>query len=145
MTGCDVFFDAIGDLDYDGTSYWADWPTSAYPSRFPGAIAQAQPTTGRGMPYPKIQFVTDLSATEEGCDVTSGDGCVMPPPGPGNFYPYWTLARDRELGCTWQFGNAGRTGQSFGRDAQWGSVTPTSIGAFQSAILPNPSCFSQRQ
>ena len=145
VTGCDVFFDAIGDLDYDGTSYWADWPTSAYPSRFPGAIAQAQPTTGRGTPYPKIQFVTDLSATEEGCDVTSGDGCVMPPPGPGNFYPYWTLARDPELGCTWQFGNAGRTGQSFGKDAQWGSVTPTSIGAFQSAILPNPSCFSQRQ
>jgi hypothetical protein len=144
VTGCDVFFDAIGDLDYDGTSYRADWPTSAYPGKFPGAIAQAQPTTGWGKGYPQIQFVTDLSATEEGCDVSSGEGCVMPPPGPGNFYPYWTLARDRELGCTWQFGNAGGTGQSFGGDAQWGTVTPTSIGAFQSDIKPNPDCFSKR-
>jgi hypothetical protein len=142
VTGCDVFFDAIGDLDYDGTSYWADWPTSSSPGRFPGAIAQAQPTTERGQTYPQIQFVTDLSATEfaSNCDTTTGAGCVMPPPGPGHFYPYWTLVRDPELGCTWQFGNAGRTGNSFGGDAQWGTVTPTSIGAFQSAIQPNPSC-----
>ncbi len=141
-----MFVYAIGDLDYDGPSYCADWPTSAYPGRFPGATAQAQPTSG-GRSYPQIQFVTDLSATEfaSGCDLTTGADCIMPPPGPGHFYPYWTLVRDSELGCTWQFGNAGRTGDSFGGDAQWGSVTPTSIGAFQSAIQPNPGCFSRRQ
>jgi len=139
VTGCDVFFDAIGDLDYDGTSYRADWPTSSYPGRFPGATAQGQPTS-EGRQYSRIQFVTDMSATEENCDTATGAGCVMPPPGPGHFYPYWTLVRDRELGCTWQFGNAGRTGQSFGGDTQWGTVNPNSIGAFQSAILPNPSC-----
>jgi len=138
VTGCDVFLDAIGDLDYDGTSYWADWPTSAYPGRFPGATAQAQPTSD-GSPYSRIQFVTDMSATEENCNTTTGAGCVMPPPGPGNFYPYWTLVRDPELGCTWQFGNAGRTGESFGGDAQWGTVNPNSIGAFQSAIQENPT------
>ena len=52
VTGCDVFFDANGDLIYDGTYYRADWPTSAYPGWFAGAIAQAQPTTGRGQTYP---------------------------------------------------------------------------------------------
>ena len=144
VTGCDVFYDAIGDLDYDGTSYWADWPTSAYPGKFPGATAQVAPTSN-GSPYSRIQFVTDMSATEENCNTQTGAGCIMPPPGPGHFYPYWTLVRDPQLGCTWQFGNAGRTGNSFGGDAQWGSVTPTSIGAFQSAILPSPSCYSQRQ
>ena len=38
VTGCDVFFNAIGDLDYDGTSYRADWPTSVIPGRFPGGV-----------------------------------------------------------------------------------------------------------
>jgi hypothetical protein len=147
VTGCEVAFDAIGDLDYDGTSYRADWPTSSSPGQFPGAMVQAQPTTG-GRTYPQIQFVTDVSATEfeTNCDTTSGAGCIMPPPGPGNFYPYWTYAPDREFGCSWQFGNAGRTGQSFGGDAQWGTVNPSSDGAFQSAIEPNPSsCFPRRQ
>ena len=139
VTGCDVFFDAIGDLDYDGTSYRADWPTSSQPGRFPGATAQAQPTSnGRG--YSRIQFVTDMSATEENCDIVSGAGCVMPPPGPGHFYPYWTLVRDPELGCTWEFGNASRTGESFGGDAQWGTVNPNSLGAFQGPIMANPGC-----
>jgi hypothetical protein len=99
VTGCDVFFDAIGDLDYDGTSYRADWPTSSQPGRFPGATAPAQPTSnGRG--YSRIQFVT----------------------------------------CTWQSGNAGPTGDSFGGDAQWGTVNPHSLGAFQGPIMANPSC-----
>ena len=144
VTGCDVFTDAIGDLDYDGTPYYADWPTSSSPTRFPGAIAQAQPTS-QGRSYSRIQFVTDMSATEENCDVVSGAGCLMPPPGPGHFYPYWTLVRDPELGCTWQFGNAGRTGESFGGDAQWGTVNPSSLGAFQSAIQANPRTCSQKR
>ena len=143
VTGCDVFFDAIGDLDYDGTPYWADWPTSETPGRFPGATADAQPTSF-GRTYPQIQFETDLADTEPACDLTTGAGCTVPPPGPGNFYPYWTLVRDRELGCTWQFGNAGRTGQSFGGDAQYGQITFNPPGAFTSAIQPNPSCFSRR-
>jgi hypothetical protein len=139
VTGCDVFFDAVGDLDFDGTSYRADWPTSSAPGRFPGAFAQAQPTSG-GHSYPRIQFVTDVSGSEQGCDLTTGAGCTMPPQGPGQFYPYWSLVRDRELGCTWQFGNV-QTGENFGRNAQWGSVTPSSIGAFTGPIMRNPrSC-----
>ena len=139
MTGCDVFYDSIGDLDFDGTPYRADWPTSTRPGTFPGAFAQAQPTSS-GQTYPQIQFVTDLSASEQSCDLTTGAGCTVPPPGPGHFYPYWALVRDPQLGCTWQFGNV-QTGENFGGNAQWGSVTPSSIGAFTGPILPNPrSC-----
>ena len=139
VTGCLVFFDAIGDLDYDGTSYYADWPTSSSPNRFPGTFAQAQPST-QGRPYPQIQFETDTADTESTCDLGTGAGCMMPPPGPGNFYPYWTLVRDHQLGCTWQFGNAGQTGQSFGGDAQYGQITFAPPGAFTSQIQRNPSC-----
>ncbi len=139
VTGCDVFTNAIGDLDYDGTPYRADWPTSVIPGRFPGAFAQAQPTS-LGRPYPQIQFETDLSATEQGCNVTTGADCVVPPHGPGNFYPYWSQARD-VLGCTWQFGNV-RTGETFGGDRQYGAVGPSTIGAFASPVTPNPNCGS---
>ena len=95
VTGCDVFTDAIGDLDYDGTSYYPDWPDSVTPDRFPSTFLQLQPTTNGGHRYPKVQFMTDASATEfnTNCDLNSGAGCVLPPKGPGNFYPYWTQAR----------------------------------------------------
>ena len=90
--------------------------------------------------------VKALNALLARAEIAGIAGCIMPPPGPGNFYPYWTYAPDREFGCSWQFGNAGRTGQSFGGDAQWGTVNPSSDGAFQSAIEPNPSsCFPRRQ
>ncbi len=135
VTGCDVFFDAIGDLDFDGTSYRADWPTSTVAGKFPGSFAQAQPTSS-GKPYGRIQFVTDLSASEQNCDLTTGAGCTVPPKGPGHFYPYFTLSFVPGLGCTWQFGNV-QTGQTFGGDAQYGSVTPSTIGAFASPIMPN--------
>jgi hypothetical protein len=141
VTGCDVFDDAIGDLDYDGSPYYADWPTSTEAGLFPGTTPQAQPTS-YGRSYPYIQFETDLAATEfkSNCDLTTGAGCVVPPPGPGHFYPYWTLAKDRQLGCTWQFGNAGRTGNSFGGDAQYGQITFNPPGAFTSQIQRNPGC-----
>ena len=45
VTGCDVFFDAVGDLDYDGTSYCADWPTSTTPNRWPSTFQQLSPTS----------------------------------------------------------------------------------------------------
>jgi hypothetical protein len=142
VTGCDVFFDAIGDLDFDGTSYRTDWPTSATPGRFPGAFAQAQPTTD-GHAYPQLQFVTDLSASEQNCNLVSGEHCTVPPDGPGHFYPYFTEARDSTdgLGCTWQFGNV-QSGDTFGGESQYGSVTPTTIGAFAGNIINNPDCSS---
>ncbi len=90
VTGCDVFFNATGDLDYDGTPYYPDWPDSVTPDRFPSTFLQLQPTTEHGRRYPQIQFVTDSSATQlvTGCDPATGANCVLPPPGPGHFYPY---------------------------------------------------------
>ncbi len=140
VTGCDVFTDAIGDLDYDGTPYYPDWPDSVFPGQFPSTFLQLQPVTQGGRGYPKIQFVTDNSATQliTSCNPTTGSGCVLPPPGPGHFYPYWTQARVSGQ-CVWEFGNM-RNGNTFGGDAQYGSVGPGTLGAFASAVLPNPEC-----
>jgi hypothetical protein len=136
VTGCDVFFNAIGDLEYDGSPYRADWPTSTTPGTFPAAFEQI--ATSRGRTYPRVQFETDLAATEAGCNLTNGEGCVVPPNGPGHFYPYWTQART-ELGCTWQFGQV-RNGNTFGGDAQYGAVGPNTLGAFVGPIIRNPNC-----
>ena len=138
MTGCDVFFDAIGDLDYDGTPYWRDWPSSTTAGPFPTPFLQQQPTTVGGRRYAQIQFVTDASATEfnTNCNLVNGSGCVLPPKGPGHFYPYWTLAKVGGS-CVWEFGSM-RNGNTFGADGQYGSVRPGTIGAFASAIRRNP-------
>ncbi len=140
VTGCDVFSGAIGDLDYDGSPYRADWPSSTTAARFPSPFLQRQPTTTGGRRYPQIQFVTDASATEfnTGCDPRTGTGCVLPPKGPGHFYPYWTQARVGGA-CVWEFGNM-RNGNRFGGDAQYGRVGPGTAGAFTGPVRRNPSC-----
>jgi hypothetical protein len=141
VTGCPVFDDAIGDLDYDGNDYRADWPNSLTRSGpFPTPFLQRQPTTGGGARYPSIQFMTDTSATElnTDCNLQTGSGCVLPPKGPGHFYPYWTQARVGTV-CVWEFGNM-RNGNSFGRLRQYGKVGPGTVGAFAGPIRPNPHC-----
>jgi hypothetical protein len=135
VTGCAVFNDAVGDLDFDGTSYWPDWPNSLRPGRFPSPFLQQQPTT-RGSRYPLIQFENTVSASEADCDLVTGAGCVLPPPGPGRFYPFWTLGKVRH-DCVWEFGQM-RNGRTFGGFRQYGSVSPSTMGGFASAIRPNP-------
>jgi hypothetical protein len=138
MTGCLVFDDAVGDLDFDGSPYWPDWPDSTSPDRFPSTFEQQQPTSG-GARYESIQFETDSSGTQPNCNTVTGAGCTLPPAGaPGDFYPYWTLANVHGT-CVWEFGNM-RNGRAFGGDAQYGAVTPTSIGAFTGPIRSNPAC-----
>jgi hypothetical protein len=116
-----------------------DWPDSVTPDRFPSTFQQLQPTSN-GRTYPQNQFVTDASATEfnTNCNPQTGTGCVLPPQGPGNFYPYFTQATVSGQ-CAWEFGNM-RNGNSFGGDAQYGSVTPDTLGAFASPIRGNPNC-----
>ena len=139
VTGCDVFFDAIGDLDYDGQPYWADWPSSLKAGPFPTPFLQDQPTTN-GHAYPQIQFMTDSSATEFNtkCNLATGKGCIMPPKGPGHFYPFFTLAKVSGK-CVWEFGNM-HNGATFGGDRQYGKVGPGTIGAFVGALRKNPTC-----
>ena len=137
VTGCDVFDAAVGDLDFDGTPYRADWPTSVTPNTFPSTF-RVQPPTSDGHSYGNIQFVTDISASEQNCDLISGTGCVMPPHGPGHFYPFFTFAKVSGQ-CVWEFGNM-RNGNNFGQESQYGSVGPRTIGAFESKIKAAPAC-----
>ena len=143
VTGCPVFNDAVGDLDFDGTTYWADWPHSNTVSKhnpFPTSFLQDQPTTAGGNHYASIQFMTDLSTSElnTNCNIFTGSGCVLPPKGPGHFYPFFTQA-SVSGSCVWEFGNM-NNGNSFGRESQYGKVGPTSVFAFVSKIMPNPNC-----
>jgi hypothetical protein len=120
VTGCADDLFQNGDLDFDGTSYWADWPTSTVPNTYPSTFQQLMPTTTGGQSYPQYQIQTDAALSESSCDFPDPSGCAVPPPGsPGNFYPYWTLRQ----ACTWQFGNL-TDGQTFGQDAQYGSLRP---------------------
>jgi hypothetical protein len=84
--------------------------------------------------------MTDSSATQlnTGCNLVTGQGCVLPPKGPGNFYPYFTLA---SVGgrCVWEFGNM-TNGSTFGGDLQYGNVGPGTIGAFAGHLRSNPAC-----
>jgi hypothetical protein len=138
VTGCAVY-NAGGDLDFDGTPYWADWPASAKTSNFPTPFLQDQPTTSGGKRYSAVQFMTDISASEvnSSCDLFTGSGCDMPPKG-AHFYPYWTQAKVKGT-CVWEFGNM-TNGNSFGKDAQYSKVTPGTLGAFVGPIFNNPNC-----
>jgi hypothetical protein len=119
VTGCLVTVGAPGDLNFDGTPYWPDWPTSTSPNLFPSTFLQAQPTS-HGAGYPRFQFQTDAALSEASCAFPNPAGCKVPPPGaPGNFYPYWTLTRS----CLWEFGNM-TNGNTFGKTAQYGSIIP---------------------
>ena len=119
VTGCEDTVFSGGDLDFDGTSYWADWPTSTSPNLFPSTFLQAQPTSG-GAGYPQFQFQTDAALSEASCAFPNPAGCTVPPPGaPGKFYPYWTLTSS----CLWEFGNM-TNGNTFGKFAQYGSIIP---------------------
>jgi len=143
VTGCDVFFNAIGDLEYDGTNYYPDYPNSTTAGPFPTPFLQQQPTTVGNAPYAFVQFMTDASATEfnTNCNLTTGSGCVMPPSGPGHFYPFFTQALVNGS-CVWEFGNM-PNGNDFGGSAQYGSVGPGTVGAFAGPILRNPHCLGR--
>ena len=41
--------------------------------------------------------------------------------------------------CVREFGNV-RNGNTFGGDRQYGTVGPTTLGAFASAVRPHPGC-----
>lgn len=143
MTGCEDNFTQNGDLDFDGTPYYADWPHSLAPGRFPSPFLEQQPTTG-GARYPDIQFETDVPASEiTTCTPSTPQGCTAPPPNaPGHFYPYYTQAHAGAQ-CVWEFGNM-RNGNAFGGDAQYAHLVPHGFfkGQFDlaSEVMKNPNC-----
>jgi hypothetical protein len=143
VTGCLDNITQNGDLDFDGTPYYPDWPNSVTARRFPSPFLQQQPTT-RGSRYPFLQFETDVPASEiNTCVPGNLKGCAVPPPGaPGHFYPFYTQAM---VGgeCVWEFGNM-HNGRTFGGDAQYAHLIPHGFfkGQFDLSSFPrkNPQC-----
>jgi hypothetical protein len=143
VTGCEDNLTQNGDLDFDGTPYYRDWPDSRNPGRFPSPFLQQQPTT-HGARYPFLQFETDVPASEfNTCVPGNLKGCAVPPPGaPGHFYPFYTQAM---VGghCVWEFGNM-HNGATFGGDAQYAHLIPHGFfkGQFDLSSFPrkNPQC-----
>jgi hypothetical protein len=134
VTGCVMFFTQNGDLDFDGSPYWRDWPDSTRPDTFPSTFEQQQPVGAGGLGYPEYFFDSDVALSESTCTGTSG--CAIPPPkAPGNFYPYWTLTS----GCLWEFGNM-TNGNTFGGPSQeYGTNQIQTLGypEFTSATYKN--------
>ena len=142
LTGCldNVFQN--GDLDFDGTPYWTEWPTSRTPNIYPGSFLELFPTTN-GQQYTQFHFQTDLALSEITCGPQSNgtgtlSGCTVPPPGPGHFYPYWSVNHSGGS-CFVLFGNVS-TGNTFGKDAQYGTNQFNTLGypQFISASHNNP-------
>jgi len=133
-----------GDLDFDGVDYVPNtWPDGT--SNHPTAFQYAGPFQRSGKPYPRIQFETDLAASEILCNTATGAGCTAPPIG-AKFYPFWSLSPQlAALGslrtnCVWNFGNVlPTTFKTFGKDAQYGTPNVARFGGtLTSAVQPNP-------
>ena len=145
VTGCLDDLAQNGDLDFDGTPYYPEWPTGQNPTAtFPGSFVQQLPRTD-GSQYDKFFIQTDLALSESTCSGTSTAGCSVPPPGPGNFYPYWSRVGSRE-GCVLEFGNvhSGYGVNDYGQDAQYGSDQIATLGypEYEGPVMDN-SCFSR--
>jgi hypothetical protein len=143
-TGCLDFITQNGDLDFDGTPYWREWPNSLKPGLFPSPFLEQQPVTVSGSRYSKIQFETDAPASEfTTCAPHTPQGCAIPPPhAPGHFYSYYTQARVSGQ-CVWEFGNM-TNGNTFGGDRQYAHLVPHGLVKGQydlaSSPLSNPNC-----
>ena len=130
-----------GDLDYDGSSYLADWPNGS--PNFPTTFEYAGPFTARGHTYPLVQFETDTGGSEALCNTATGVGCTAPPIG-AKFYPFWSLGPGTlpsgGTSCLWNFGNvAPNTLNAFGKDAQYGVPDVARYGGtLASPELANP-------
>jgi hypothetical protein len=123
MTGCQANFPQNGDLDFDGSPYWTEWPTSLTPNIYPSSFLESFPTTN-GNQYSQFHIQTDVALSESTCGPASNgtstlSGCTVPPQGPGNFYPYWSQVQSGGA-CAFLFGNVS-AGNTFGKDAQYGT------------------------
>ncbi len=130
MTGCEDNLYQNGDLDFDGSPYWKEWPTaSTRTSSLPASFVQSRPTSA-GHQYAQFLFQTDVALSEYTCSSAAPTGCGAPPPSaPGHFYPYWSQVK-KGAGCTLEFGNvsSGNGVNDFGGYAQYGTVQFKELG-----------------
>lgn len=92
IAGCQEDFTQNGDLDFDGSSYQKDYPDGS--SNHPTPFRYAGPYDQHGQPYPQVQFETNVAASENNCDLTSGSGCTAQPQGAA-FYPFWSIGKQQ--------------------------------------------------
>jgi hypothetical protein len=143
-----------GDLDFDGPPYLPDWPDGKrnHPSPFLvgslngrgiGPLSYTNDHEGYSSGYPKLQFQTDVPASDMGCNVTTGAGCQAPPSGAA-FYPFYSLITsgwdDWDQSCQLTFGNdiKGKTINDFGKDAQYGPPSARYFGDLAGGVMHNP-------
>jgi hypothetical protein len=136
MTGC-LNFQAGGDIDFDGTPYWADWPTGAAPTdKTPGSFVQSAPLSQKHK-YEQTFFQTDVALSEVPCEESADtSACTVPPDGPGNFYPFWSTTKGKN--CSILFGNVTAGVNSYGGFKQYGKDLRNQIGydEFEGKIGP---------
>jgi hypothetical protein len=141
IAGCQTNVFQNGDLDFDGSSYQADFPDGQ--KGHPTTFQYLGPFDGSGHTYPNIRYETDIPASEITCNTATGAGCTAFPAG-ANFYPFWTLGRGSgplSGVCLWNFGNdiPGTTVLDFGKQAEYGSPEVTRFaGNSISQTFPNP-------
>jgi hypothetical protein len=120
---------------FDGLSYQSVWPDGNQ-KLHPEPILFSSPRTGAGdsVPYSRVGFEADLPAIETGtCNRTTGAGCTLIPitdtGQPAAFYPFFSTVGSQT--CQWAFGNdQPNTTNDFGKNAQWGSLLPSTYLAF---------------
>ncbi len=139
VPGC-LAFALGGDIDFDGTSYIADWPDGTENNAPSAAIRGPLSISSTGQyshVFPRVQFETEVGASESTC-MPDGSGCTVPPQGAA-FYPYYSVVRKGES-CAYEFGNLSGPGiNNFGGDAQYGSPKlEWFFGLSSGGIRPNP-------
>jgi hypothetical protein len=125
-TGCQDNVFQNGDLDFDGSPYWTEWPTGTTPGLYPSSFVESMPTT-HGHQYSRFFFQTDVALSESSCTSTTLSGCTVPPDGPGKFYPYWSEAHVGGA-CVFEFGNVSSGVNDFAKDAQYGTNRFMTLG-----------------
>ena len=135
MTGCQDNVFQNGDLDFDGTPYWTEWPTGTHPNKYPSTFVEQFPTSG-GRQYSKYFFQTDIALSESTClgntlpgGGGTSSGCTVPPQGPGDFYPYWSTVHAGNY-CALEFGNVSHAPflTDNGKDAEYGTDQFATLG-----------------
>jgi hypothetical protein len=148
LPGC-LNFAQGGDIDFDGSSYVADWPdgTNNTPTSVRissesqngfGPLSAPHGSDNYATGYSSFQFETDVGASESTC-MPDGSGCILPPPG-ATFYPFFARS-GQGASCNFTFGNdiRGSTINDFGRDLQYGAPNlPWFFGTDSGGIRPNP-------
>ena len=133
ITGCQDNIFQNGDLDFDGSPYWTEWPTGTRPTIYPSTFRGTVPDHER--PAVLAVLLPDRHRAER-VDV-HGDSATPHPErlhraaaGAGRVLP--VLEPSRSVGgiCALEFGNvsAGLGVTDFGKDAQYGTNQFTTLG-----------------